>query len=153
DGSDKPGDARNGLPNGKMWVAGAEARAELGAFGYLYGAYSHVGADYALTVSRAIEVLHASGGGEFDLGIAGNYLDSPSCALAPPNTPIPAMPAGKPEHWQALDVNGCSDGNGFVNAFQGQYEFSLTNFRQQLGGGPRFWGQGFDAIVKLYGLV
>ena len=45
------------LPNGNLWVAGVEARAELGAFGYIYGAYSHVGGDYALTVSRAIEVL------------------------------------------------------------------------------------------------
>ena len=32
-------------PNGKLWVAGVEARAELGAFGYIYGAYSHVGAE------------------------------------------------------------------------------------------------------------
>ena len=153
DPNDKAGDSRNGLPNGKLWVAGAEARAALGPFGYLYGAYSHVGADYALTVSRAIEVLHASGGGEFDLGVTGNYLDSPSCVPAPPNTPKPAVPAGAPEHWQALDMNGCSDGNGSIDALQGHYEFSLTNFRQQLRGAPRFWGQGFDVIVKLYGLV
>jgi hypothetical protein len=149
------GDARNGYPNGQLWVAGVEARAELGAFGYIYGAYSHVGANYALTVSRAIEVLHASGGGEFELGIPGNYLESPNCVLAPPNTPLPTFPAGvqRPENWNALDINGCSDGNGYVNALQAQYEFSLTNFQQQISGGSRFWGQGFDTIVKLYGLV
>jgi hypothetical protein len=144
--------ARNGLPNGKLWVAGVEARAELGAFGYVYGAYSHVRADYALTVSRAIEVLHASGGGEFELGIPANYLDSPRCAEASPATPPPTFPS-PPENWKALDHDGCSDGNGYLNAMAAQYEFSLTNFQQRISGGPRFWGQGFDAILKLYGLV
>src|SRR5678815_147362 len=57
---------RNGLPPGHYWIAGAEARAELGAFGYLYAAYSHAGADYAVTVSRALEALSTSGGGEVD---------------------------------------------------------------------------------------
>jgi hypothetical protein len=145
---------RNGLPPGHMWVAGFEARAELGAFGYIYGAYSHVGADYALTVSRAIEVLHASGGGEFDLGVTSNYLDSPNCHNALPNNNKTAShPPGSPENWQPLDVDGCSDGNGSLNALQAQYEFSLTNFRQQISGGQRFWGAGPDAILKLYGLV
>lgn len=147
------GSQRNGLPTGQLWVAGVEARAELGAFGYLYGAYSHVGADYALTVSRAIEVLHASGGGEFDLGVTANYLDSPNCvALRNSGATLPPSPA-PPENWVSLDPNGCSDGNGAVNAFQAHYEFSLTNFRQRIAGGPRFWGQGFDAVLKLYGLL
>jgi hypothetical protein len=144
---------RNGLPPGHLWVAGVEARAELGAFGYIYGAYSHVGADYALTVSRAIEVLHASGGGEFNLGVTDNYLDSPNCHAAPPNTPAPTLPANKPENWYPLDVDGCSDGNGSINALHAQYEFSLTNFNQQISGGQRFWGAGFDAILKLYGMA
>jgi hypothetical protein len=148
--------ARNGLPNGNEWVAGFDARAELGAFGYIYGAYSHVGGNYALTVSRAIEVLHASGGGEYDLGIVSNYFDSPNChnmnsagaiPVTPPGTPAP------PTHWQALDYDACSDGNGSINALQGHYEFSLTNFQSQIKGGPRFWGQGFDAILKLYALA
>ena len=146
------GDARNGYPNGKLWVTGFDARAELGAFGYIYGAYSHVHADYALTVSRAIEVLHSSGGGEFDLGIPANYLDSPNCANVPAAENL-AVPGRPPENWQDLDMNACSDGNGYVNALQAHYEFSLTNFNQQISGGPRFWGQGFDAILKLYALV
>jgi hypothetical protein len=147
---------RNGLPPGHMWVAGFEARAELGAFGYIYGAYSHVGADYALTVSRAIEVLHASGGGEFDLGVASNYLDSPNCHSALPNnndTKAGVPPQGAPENWYPLDTDGCSDGNGSLNALHAQYEFSLTNFNQQIKGGQRFWGAGFDAILKLYGMA
>lgn len=145
---------RNGLPPGHLWVAGVEARAELGAFGYIYGAYSHVGADYALTVSRAIEVLHASGGGEFDLGVTTNYLDSPGCHSAlPSDTNQPKIPSNAPENWTPLDADGCSDGNGDLNALHAQYEFSLTNFNQQISGGQRFWGAGFDAILKLYGMV
>jgi hypothetical protein len=143
---------RDGLPNGKLWVAGVEARAELGAFGYIYGAYSHVGADYAITVSRAMEVLHSSGGGEYNLGIVGNYLESPRCADVPAANPVTVPTAGRPPFWQPLDVDGCSDGNGFLNALHGQYEFSLTNFQQQISGGSRFWGQGFDAILKLYAM-
>jgi hypothetical protein len=52
-----------------------------------------------------------------------------------------------------LDPDGCSDGNGSLNALSGHYEFSLTNFRQQISGGQRFWGDGFDAILKLYGML
>lgn len=143
---------RNGLPDGSLWVAGIEARAELGPFGYLYGAYSHVGAEYALTVSRAIEVLHASGGGEFDLGIVGNYLDSPNCADIE-NPWAPNVPVTAPPGWAPLDPNACSDGNGSVNAFHAHYEFSATNFSHRLAGGQRFHGQGFDVVAKLYGLV
>jgi hypothetical protein len=145
---------RNGLPPGHLWVTGLEARAELGAFGYIYGAYSHVGSDYSLTVSRAIEVLHASGGGEFELGVASNYLDSPACHSAPPSATVAATPgaATPPENWTPLDADGCSDGNGNINALHAQYEFSLTNFNQQISGGQRFWGAGFDAILKLYGV-
>ncbi|HEX5100519.1 MAG TPA: hypothetical protein VFV94_13515 [Polyangiaceae bacterium] len=143
---------RNGLPPGHYWVAGAEARAELGAFGYLYGAYSHAGADYAVTVSRAIEALSTSGGGEFDLGITSNYLDSPNClkALNPNN---PSVMQGAPENWAPLRPRGCSDGNGSVNALGAQYEFSLTNFKQQISGGQRFWGAGQDLVLKLYTLI
>jgi hypothetical protein len=144
---------RNGLPTGHLWVAGAEARAELGAFGYIYGAFSHVGANYAVTVSRAIEVLSSSGGGEFELGVTANYLDSPLCnqiiypVVAPP---VGAMPQ---PGWTSRDPNGCSDGKGGINAVQAHYEFSLTNFQDQISGGERFWGRGFDVILKLYGLA
>lgn len=145
---------RNGLPPGHLWVAGLEGRAELGPFGYIYGAWSHIGADYAVSVSRAIEVLSASGGGEYDLGITGNYLDSPNClnAANPNNPSLPTTPT-PPENWAALRPRGCSDGNGAINAFQVHYEFSLTNFKQQIAGGQRFWGAGFDAILKLYGFM
>lgn len=144
---------RNGLPRGSLWVAGVEARAELGPFGYIYGAYSHVGARYALTVSRALEVLHASGGGEFNLGIPANYLDSPRCLLTPPSSPPPPTTGRPPENWAPLDLDGCSDGNGSVDALHAQYEFSTANFARQIAGGERFWGHGVDAVLKLYGLA
>jgi hypothetical protein len=146
------GAPRNGLPTGHLWVAGVEARAELGAFGYIYGAYSHVGGDYALTVSRAMEVLHSSGGGEFDLGIVSNYFDSPACHSVRVET-LASNGVQPPENWQPLNPDGCSDGNGSINALQLHYEFSLTNFNQQISGGQRFWGHGFDVIAKLYGLA
>ena len=155
--SEIDGAARAGLPNGNLWVAGGDVRAELGAFGYLYGAYSRVGANYALTVSRALEVLHSSGGGEYDLGVVSNYLDSPNCHAMDPAEPPPRPPPGTippgGTHYKALDYDACSDGNGSIDALQAQYEFSLTNFQSQIGGGPRFWGQGFDAILKLYGMA
>jgi len=147
--------ARNGLPAGYLWVTGVDARAELGAFGYLYAAYSHVGASYSLTVSRAIEALSFSGGGEYDLGVASQYFDSPNCHAAKNPAPVTPPPMGitPPEHWTVLDPDACSDGTGRIDAVHAHYEFSLTNFRQQITGGQRFWGAGQDVILKLYGMA
>jgi hypothetical protein len=146
--------ARNNVPDGSIWVAGVEARAELGAFGYVYGAFSHVNAKDAVTVSRALEVLHASGGGEYQLGLIGNYLDSPGCENVPmaPEDMVPA-PTTAIQNWTQPNPNGCSDGTGSINALTAQYEFSLTNFLDQSSGGQRFWGRGQDMKVALYGLV
>lgn len=139
-----------GIPDGKMWVAGLDARLDLGAFGYFYAAYSHVGLDNALTVARAIEVIHSSGGGEFGLGVVDNYL-GPSCV----NTD-PLGTHGRAYYPQPTDgFNGsrpCSMGNGSVDTLLAQYEFDLTNFSQMSSGGQRFWGEGSDVILKLYGM-
>jgi hypothetical protein len=144
-------------PDGKLWVAGADARLDLGAFGYLYAGYSHIGAKNALVVGRALEVLHASGGGEYRLGVVDNYL-GPSCTAAfddpaagptertgglvgPGTPPVPAP-------------IGCSAGTGSVDSVLAQYEFSLTNFLQQREeGGQKFWGEGSDLKLALYGMV
>ena len=128
------------VPDGKMWVAGLDARFELGAFGYLYGAYSHVGLKDALTVGRAIEVIHASGGGEFGLGVVDNYLGLSCVGPGAANPPYYEM------------GQACSKGNGGVDTLLAQYEFSLTNFLQQSSGGQRFWGDGPDLTMKLYGM-
>jgi hypothetical protein len=150
-------DARLGLPDGKMWVAGVEGRAELGAFGYIYAGFSHIEGEYAVSVAPALEVLHAQGGGQFQLGITDNYFDAPGCsgfAAANP-LPIPTDINVVPNPtWNAWgpDIDGCSDGNGSINAVSAQYEFSLTNFLQQSEGGQRFWGEGSDLVAKLYGI-
>jgi hypothetical protein len=128
------------VPDGKMWVAGVDARFELGALGYLYGAYSHVGLKDALTVGRAIEVIHASGGGEFGLGMVDNYLGLSCVGPGAANSPYFKM------------GQACSKGTGSVDTLLAQYEFSLTNFLQQSSGGERFWGDGPDLTVKLYGM-
>ncbi|HEX3774171.1 MAG TPA: hypothetical protein VHV51_06870 [Polyangiaceae bacterium] len=137
------GTAITDYPDGKMWVAGLDGRFDLGAFGYFYAAYSHVGLKNALTVSRAIEVIHASGGGEFGLGAVDNYL-GPGCVGpgAPTGAPSTGPFGGAP----------CSQGNGGIDTLMAQYEFSLTNFTQQSSGGQKFWGDGPDLYLKLYGM-
>jgi hypothetical protein len=143
-------------PDGKMWVAGADARFDLGAFGYLYAGYSHIEAKDALVVGRAIEVLHASGGGEFQLGVVDNYF-GPGC------TSTPAYGSTVPtERTHALygpgglepAPAGCSAGTGAVDSVLAQYEFSVTNFmRMREEGGQKFWGDGADFKVVLYGML
>ena len=165
------------VPDGKMWVAGLDARFDLGAFGYFYGAYSHVGLDNAVTVARAIEVIHASGGGEFGLGVVDNYL-GPSCVdtqfgaapVNPSGPPAGVVASNNAQHGApyypqpGIDALGnrpgaafdpgrpCSLGNGSVDTLLGQYEFSLTNFTQQSSGGQKFWGDGSDLYLKFYGM-
>jgi hypothetical protein len=145
------------VPDGNLWVAGADARLDLGAWGYLYAGYSHVAAKHALVVGRALEVLHASGGGEYRLGVVDNYL-GPGCTAAfedpvagpterngglvgPGQLPVPAP-------------IGCSAGTGNVDSVLAQYELSLTNLLQMSEeGGQRLWGQGADLKIALYGMV
>ncbi len=143
-------------PDGNMWVAGVDARFDLGAFGYFYGGYSHIGAKNALVVGRALEVLHASGGGEFQLGVVDNYF-GPGCVAATsgvfgdppmPRTNALAGPDG------LLAPAGCSAGTGSVDSVLGQYEFSLTNFMQMSEeGGQKFWGEGSDLRIAIYGML
>jgi len=143
------------VPDGHLWVAGADARLDLGAWGYLYAGYSHISASHALVVGRTLDVLHASGGGEYRLGVVDNYL-GPSCTAAF------ADPAGGPAERTGGLVGpgtppvpapaGCSAGTGSVDSVLAQYEFSLTNFEQMHAGGQRFWGEGRDLKVVLYGM-
>ncbi len=138
--------------DGNMWVAGADARFDLGKFGYFYGGYSHIGASNALVVGRAIEVLHASGGGEYQLGVVDNYF-GPGCraANADPMTPRTSALAG-PGNLAA--PGGCSAGTGSVDSVLAQYEFSLTNFLQMNEeGGQKFWGEGSDLKIAVYGML
>lgn len=147
------------VPDGSLWVAGADVRVELGAWGYFYGGYSHIGAKHALVVGRAVEVLHASGGGDYQLGVVDNYL-GPSCKAAfdEPNMGGVLTPTerkgGLAGPGPVPAPIGCSAGTGSVDSVLGQYEFSLTNFLQMREeGGQRFWGAGADAKVVLYGML
>ena len=64
-------------PDGKLSVYGADARLRLGRGGYYYGGYSYVLAQNVGVVGQAVEVIHATGGGQYNVGIKGNYLDGP----------------------------------------------------------------------------
>jgi len=134
------GSSVTNVPDGKMWVAGLDARFDLGALGYLYAGYSHVGLKDALTVGRAIEVIHASGGGEFGLGVVDNYLGLSCVGDGAKQTPY------------FKQGEACSKGNGAVDTLVAQYEFGLTNFLQQSSGGQKFWGDGSELTLKLYGM-
>jgi hypothetical protein len=157
-----------GMPDGKLWVAGADARFELGAFGYFYGGFSHIGAENAITVAPAFEVLHGFGGGQYQLGVTDVYF-GPSCQAS--NTPgdyatgsgkrttngVPPMGEkitnNVPTSGYGKLPNQCSMGTGSVNSILAQYEFSLTNFRQISSGGQKFWGEGTDVKLTLYGML
>jgi hypothetical protein len=138
-------------PDGNMWVAGADARFDLGKFGYFYGGYSHIGAKNALVVGRALEVLHASGGGEYQLGVVDNYF-GPGCHAAV--TPLMERTSALVGPGDVPAPTGCSAGSGSVDSVLGQYEFSLTNFLQMNEeGGQKFWGEGSDLKIALYGML
>jgi hypothetical protein len=141
------------FPDGNLWVAGADARLDLGAFGYLYAGYSHIGAKYALVVGRALDVLHASGGGEYRLGVVDNYFGPGCSALTAPGMERTAQLAGPGNPPVAAPV-GCSAGTGSVDSLTAQYEFSLANYLQMREeGGQRFWGEGSDLKLVLYGML
>jgi hypothetical protein len=136
-----------GVPDGKMWVAGIDAKLELGAFGYFYLGYSHIGATDAISVGPAVEVLHAFGGGQYRLGVTDNYF-GPSCMAD-----TSAMPADNTSAIPGFrGPPACSMGTGKVDSVLAQYEFSLTNFQQISSGGQKFWGEGQDLKATIYGM-
>lgn len=59
-----------GQPDGDIRILGADVRLNMGRFGHLYGAYSHVDATSARVVGRIVEVLNTRGGP----GLIDNYL-------------------------------------------------------------------------------
>jgi hypothetical protein len=144
-------------PDGNMWTTGVDARFDLGAFGYLYAGYAHLGAKNALVVGRALESIHVSGGGEYQLGVVDNYF-GPGCTAGAAGDPYEMMAPERNGTLQGPDKTpfpqGCSAGTGTVDTLLAQYEFSLTNFLQMSEeGGQKFWGQGSDLKVVLYGMM
>jgi hypothetical protein len=121
-------------PDGKMTIFGGEVRFDMpNLFGYLYLGSSYVTAKNAVTVGSATEVIHSFGGGDYNMGITGNYLDSEFC------------------RWRLnrLGSNnyGCSNGNGGVLTLSGQYEAKLGDL---LGMNP--FAEGQDLTMKFYGM-
>lgn len=57
-------------PDGDIRIFGADLRLNMGRFGHLYGAFSHVDATSARVVGRIVEVLNTKGGP----GLMDNYL-------------------------------------------------------------------------------
>jgi hypothetical protein len=94
--------------------------------GYLYAGYAHVAANNSLVVSSAIETIHSYGGGEFNLGVTDNYLESSFCPANAPN-------------------DSCSNGTGSIDTLLAQYEIGLANF-------DVFEGNQ-DLRFKLYGMM
>jgi hypothetical protein len=116
-------------PDGKMTIFGGEVRFDLpDLFGYLYLGSSYIRARYATTVGSATEVIHSFGGGDYNMGVVGNYLDSEYC------------------RWRLPGYN-CSNGNGNVLTIAGQYEARLGDL---LGTNP--FGEGQDLSMKFYGM-
>ena len=127
------------LPDGKLDVFGAELRLDANMYGYFYAGFSQINADDAVTVAPAIEVLHAYGGGQFNLGVTDNYLDTRVVLRA-------ISGRSRAAHF-------CSGGNGAVNSILAQYEFSVANLLTNLESpGTRFWGEGRDFSIALYGM-
>jgi hypothetical protein len=116
-------------PDGRMMVFGGEARFDMpDVFGFLYLGASYVSLKDAMTVAPAIEVIHSYGGGEFNMGVTTNYLDSEPC------------------RWGIVGAK-CSGGNGGVLTLAGQYVGKVGDL---LGASP--FGEGQDLTVKLYGM-
>lgn len=119
-----------GQPDGRMMVFGGDARFDMpDVFGYLYLGASHIALKDSVTVAPAIEVIHSYGGGEFNMGLTGNYLDSEVC------------------RWGIGGYSTCSGGNGSITTLAGQY---VTRVSDWMTNSPL--GDGRDLTLKLYGM-
>lgn len=121
-------DRYRNLPDGDMTVLGPEVRIDWGRIGYFYTGVSWLRARRARVVGPSIEVIHAKGGGQWNFGIIDNYLEGPDADG---------------------DGNGTSDGNGQIVSWMVQTEHSV----QKIMKGDAFWGEGMDAVLKLYAMV
>lgn len=97
------------LPDGSMSVAGVGLRLKSDEWGHLFLGYSRVNAENALTVGPAIEVINAAGGGQWNLGIVGNYFQGPRDR----NNPDVIPPESE------------SQGTGSIDSVEAQYEVAF----------------------------
>jgi hypothetical protein len=117
-------DSKGMDPEGSLRIIGGEGRLTGGILGELYVGYASAKATNATRVGAAIETIHSfGGGGTFGLDFTYNYLG----------------PA--------------SNGNGTVNTFELNYEYSFGLLWRELEHpGVGFWGEGTDVKLNLFGL-
>lgn len=115
-------------PDGKMTIFGGDLRFDMpDLLGYLYIGASYISLKNATTVAPTVEVIHSFGGGEFNMGVTSNYLDSEQC------------------RWGIAAA--CSKGNGNVLTLAGQY---VAKASDMFGRTP--FADGQDLTLKLYGM-
>lgn len=114
-----------GLPSGSMTILGGDLAVRNTLLGDLYLGYSHIGANHATAVTDIVEVIHAGGGGTFQQGIQGNYLET-------------------------HPKNNDSHGNGSLDTVLFQYDVSLANLLLNLKEHKQFWGDGPDLTASLF---
>jgi len=110
-------------PNGSQTIVGIDGKFSLGLWGYLFAGYAHMFLSNALTVSDAIESVHAFGGGEFSQGATDIYLESPYC----PHSSYGSVEVTSPAPGSNLHES-CSNGTGSIGSALLQYELGLANF-------------------------
>lgn len=149
-GPDAPPGSANVIPDGSLTVFGADARADLAEFGYLYLGFSRVEAEHAFSVAPAIELLHSNGGGEYSIGIVDNYFEPPTGQDL--NIGLEDNPYGC-RNEQVWDLETCSKGNGRVDTLLAQYELSVGDLLAGLTDSESPLGPGRALHLKLYGML
>jgi hypothetical protein len=116
----------NGPTKGRIWVGGAEARLNGGAFGDGYIGYSHVDAKDINALADSLELLHSFGGWQFKQ----NFF-------------------GKTFHQHTGVYLGPQNESGKLDNLAFQYSFSLGSwFRRP----ESWWGQGPDLVFTVFGM-
>jgi hypothetical protein len=124
-----------------MTVFGADAVINTSGFGRIYGGFSRVVGNKAVTVAPAIEVIHAYGGGFFNMGITHQYfLEQPKWE---PQTNLMPDSAEAAEYRRVRSDRG----NGTIDTIAGQWDVSLASLI-----GPDLFGQQ-QLDFKLFGML
>lgn len=133
--------ARADSPDGSMTVFGADAVINTSGFGRIYAGYSQIWGNKAVTVAPAIEVIHAYGGGFFNMGITHQYFLEPH-DWEPQTLDQQSGAVGETFRRVRNDR-----GNGTIHTIAGQWDVSLASLI-----GPESFGQQ-QLDFKLFGML
>jgi hypothetical protein len=134
--------ARADSPDGSMTVFGADAVFNTSGLGRFYIGASRVMGDKAVTVAEAIEVIHAYGGGFFNMGITHQYfLERQDWE---PQTLADQMSTERMAEYRRVRNDR---GNGTIDTIAGQWDLSLAT----LIGAEVLGQQQLD--LKLFGML